>query len=194
MAWSEVRDFGTVILQPASFDWHGENRMLRPVAWALSVMLLVGLPLVLVTYLFAAKRGPALASALRALPRPTEPTARAVGPEDLMGRWQFYIDRASQTVSLDFRPDGTFAQTITANQGGIRECPGGTWRLDGACVNLTGYVTACDGESQPSAWWMIDTPTGLALYGGDGAGAESCYCFRRARPLVWREVPRPLDE
>jgi hypothetical protein len=112
-------------------------------------------------------------------PVSTEPTTRPVGAADVAGPWQFYLDGLSKTVTVDFSPDGTFAQTIVANDGGVTECPGGAWRLDGPRVHLTGYVTAEQGESQARTWWMIDTPGGLALFGGDQAEAESF--FRMAR-------------
>lgn len=114
----------------------------------------------------------------------THPTGNPVTADDLVGRWQFYLDRASSTVRIDFRPDGTFAQTILANQGGFRECPGGTWRLEGALVHLTGYATAAEGISQSRTWWMIDTPTGLALFGGNSPDTQSFFRMQRRRQLL----------
>jgi hypothetical protein len=100
--------------------------------------------------------------------------------DDLVGCWQFYLDSATRTVSIDFRPDGTFTQSISPNQGGIQQCPGGTWRLEGPKVQLQGYITAAEGTSQERAWWMIDAPSGdLALFGGDGPDAQSFFCMRR---------------
>ncbi len=93
-------------------------------------------------------------------PLSAEPTGRSVKVDDLVGRWQFYLDSASRTVSIDFRPDGTFSQTISLNEGRIQQCPGGTWRLEGPKVHLEGYITAADGTSQQRTWWMIDTPSG----------------------------------
>jgi hypothetical protein len=109
------------------------------------------------------------------------PTGNRVTSDDLVGRWQFYLDRASASVRIDFRPDGTFTQTILANQGGFRACPGGTWRLEGALVHLAGYVTAAEGISESRTWWMIDTPAGLALFGGDGPFAQSFFRMQRQR-------------
>ncbi len=96
-----------------------------------------------------------------------EPTAQAVGVENVAGRWQFYLDGLGKTVILDFLPDGSFAQAIAANVGGLEQCPGGSWRLEGAMVHVEGYVTAAGGAREARAWWMVDTPSGLALYGGD---------------------------
>lgn len=97
-----------------------------------------------------------------------EPTARPVGVENVAGRWQFYLDGLSKTVILDFKPDGSFAQAIVPNQGGPTQCPGGSWRLEGPMVRLDGYVTAGQGARESRSWWMVDTPSGLALFGGDG--------------------------
>jgi len=98
-----------------------------------------------------------------------EPTASPVGVENVAGRWQFYLDGLGKTVILDFKPDGSFAQAIVSNQGGPTQCPGGSWRLEGAMVRLDGYVTAGQGARESRSWWMVDTPSGLALYGGDGS-------------------------
>jgi hypothetical protein len=112
-------------------------------------------------------------------PTSTEPTSQRVTADDLVGRWQFYLDAAAVTVSLDFRLDGAFCQTLVFNQGSIRECPAGTWRLDGPWVHLYGYTTAGDGLRQSCVWCMIDTPSGLALFGGDGPNAQSSFRMRR---------------
>jgi len=72
------------------------------------------------------------------VPLSTEPTVKPVAADDLLGRWQFYLDGVSKTVSIDFRPDGTFAQTISSNQGSVQQCPGGTWRLEGPKILMEG--------------------------------------------------------
>ena len=96
-----------------------------------------------------------------------EPTSNAVTRDDVAGRWQFYSDAASKTVRLDFRPDGTYGQTIVDNRGQTTHCPGGTWTLFGPHVELTGYVSAREGTTESMTWWMVDGPAGLSLYGGD---------------------------
>jgi hypothetical protein len=121
------------------------------------------------------------AAPLDDVPFSAEPTAKPVAAGDVVGRWQFYLDSASRTVIVDFRADGTFAQTWVANQGGQQECPGGIWRIEGPMVHLAGYATAAQGAGQPLTWWMIDTPSGLALFGGDGPDADSFFRLRRGR-------------
>ena len=101
---------------------------------------------------------------------------------DVVGRWQFYLDRLSRAVLIEFRPDGTFAQTILPNQGGAKNCPGGTWRLEGPRIHLDGYVTATEeATNEARTWWVIDTTSGPALYGGDGIEPSGCFCLQRSR-------------
>jgi hypothetical protein len=108
----------------------------------------------------------------------TDPSRKSVRTGDLVGRWQFYLDDASQTVTVDFRPDGRFRQQIVANQGGIRGCPGGSWRLEGSLLHLTGYVPAGGNSGERRTWWFIDTPSGFALFGGDGPDTKSFFPIR----------------
>jgi len=100
-------------------------------------------------------------------PLSTDPTQKPVSVADVAGPCEFYLDEASSTVVVDFNPDGTFAQTVMPNRGGAQRCPGGTWRLEGPLVQLTGYVTAKEGIPQAKTWWMVDTSQGLALFGGE---------------------------
>lgn len=107
------------------------------------------------------------------------PTCKTIAVQDLVGRWQFYLDGLSKTVGIDFRPDGTFAQIIFSNQGVIQQCPGGTWRLEGSEVYLTGYITSAGGASLARTWRMIDTPSGgLALLGGDESDSRPFFIMR----------------
>lgn len=112
-------------------------------------------------------------------PAATDPTSAAVGVEDVQGEWQFYLDEHSRTVTVDFKPDGTFSQTVKTNQGEATECSGGTWRLEGPVIRLSGYSTVRDGTSEDRTWWMIDTPAGLAIFGGDAPQPEACFCMTR---------------
>ena len=115
-------------------------------------------------------------------PLSTAPTSKAVDTGDVVGRWQFYLDRLSCAVLIEFRPDGTFAQTILPNQGGAKNCPGGTWRLEGPRIHLDGYVTATEeATNEARTWWVIDTTSGPALYGGDGIEPSGCFCLQRSR-------------
>lgn len=112
-------------------------------------------------------------------PLSTDPTTGPVSADDVVGRWRFYLDAVSKTVALEFKPDGTYAQTIIPNQGGLVECPGGTWRLDGSTVKLTDYTTAQEHSSESRSWWLVDTAGGPALFGGDGSDPESFFLITR---------------
>ena len=60
----------------------------------------------------ARRRGTSAASAdaiLAALAEPT-PSARDLRPDDVLGRWQFYVDAAASTVTVDLQPDGRYIQ------------------------------------------------------------------------------------
>jgi hypothetical protein len=118
------------------------------------------------------------------LPDSTEPTEKAVTIQDVVGRWQFYLDDLGATVIVEFRPDGTFSQRIAANQGGVKDCCGGTWSLEASRVHLTDYVTAREETHQAPTWWMIDAPGGVTLFGGDGGDQESYLRLMRARGPV----------
>ena len=119
-----------------------------------------------------------------ALALSTEPTAKPVTANDVVGRWQFYVDRISRTVTVEFQADGTFTQTIVANQGGVQPCPGGTWKLDGPTLHLEGYVSAEQNAGQSCVWWFIDTSSGLAIYGGDGVDPQFLFCIRRDKSCL----------
>ncbi len=102
-------------------------------------------------------------------PRSTEPTAAAVNEQDLVGRWQFYLDELATTVVLDFQPGGSLRQSLISNQEPRTDYESGSWRLEGPLVHLEGYVRARDAARIALTWWMVETAAGLALYGGDGA-------------------------
>lgn len=111
-----------------------------------------------------------------------EPTTKPVVPADVAGEWQFYLDSVGSTVIVDFRLDGTFSQRILHNAGGMTDCEGGTWQLEGAKVHLANYVSARSGQQERHTWWMIDGPSGLAMIGGEGEGPGSRLRVSRRGP------------
>jgi len=131
-------------------------------------------------YLTCHRRRPARSS--KARPErvfvPT-PTTGPVTPQDLVGNWSFYLDDASITVRLEFRPDGTFAQSLVNNRGERTPCPGGTWALDGPHVELTGYQSATAGTIERARWFFGETPAGLGLFGKDHPSLQRP--FRQSR-------------
>jgi hypothetical protein len=108
-----------------------------------------------------------------------EPTAKPVAEDDLLGRWEFYLDRLCLIVRIVFWADGTFSQTMLANRDEVRECPGGTWRLEGAYVHLDGYVPTAGTSAESRTWWMIDARDGLVLFGGDEVDGKHYFPIRR---------------
>ena len=45
-----------------------------------------------------------------------DPTTKPVDVEDIAQCWRFYLGKESSTVTIEFRKDGTFTQTITLDQ------------------------------------------------------------------------------
>jgi hypothetical protein len=103
------------------------------------------------------------------------PTDRLVGLDDVVGTWRCYWDGLALTLSIDFRRDGRFVQRIIPNQGRIQEFQNGTWTLQGAFVHLTGYVSSKGLVTESCTWWMADTPSGFALFGGEGRDIHSFF-------------------
>ncbi len=122
------------------------------------------------------------------VPAPTassaRPTSAPVTVNDVVGRWQYYVDALSRTVTIHFHEDGTYTETITDNRGDSTRCQGGTWSLSGANVELTDYVAADERTIELITWRMIDTLSGLRLYGGDDP--DSFFCMTK--------VPLPPGE
>jgi hypothetical protein len=119
-------------------------------------------------------------------PISTEPTTEPVGLDDVTGAWQFYLDDLATTVVIDFKSDGSFTQTMMPTQGDPTEYPGGTWTLEGPRIRLTDYVSVYDGTTQPRMWWMVRTPSGLAVFGGDRS--DPSFFFRMSRRLQPAEL------
>jgi hypothetical protein len=113
-----------------------------------------------------------------------DPTSEEVTPDDVIGRWQLYLDDVSKTVTIDFHADGTFAETILDNREGSTECLGGTWTLSGPNVALSGYVAASRGTAESITWWMVETASGPALYGGDDPDSFFAMQKRRQEPFL----------
>ena len=134
-------------------------------------------------YLACRRRSPARSSPAR--PEPVlvaTPATGPVRPQDLVGDWCFYLDAVASTVKMEFRPDGTFAETLVSNRGERTECPGGTWALDGPRVELTGYRSAVAGTIEHVWWFFGDTPAGLRLFGKDRPSLQGPFRVSRVDP------------
>jgi hypothetical protein len=109
------------------------------------------------------------------------PSLREIRPEDVLGSWQFYVDAASRTVTIDLRSDGRYAQVIVPNCGELVDCPGGTWSLEGPYLNLSSYRSALRDSVQSVRWIFGDWQNELVLLAKDDPLAETTLQARRCR-------------
>lgn len=110
------------------------------------------------------------------------PTEKAVAPGDVLGEWRFYVDAVGKTVSVTFRADGTYLQTILPNQGPVTDLPGGRWSLESPFLLLCSYHSASRGSFATVRWWFADTCQGLRLNGTDGPDTTQVYQAVRVEP------------
>jgi hypothetical protein len=115
---------------------------------------------------------------LTTLAAPT-PSARAVRPEEVIGLWQFYVDAATSTVTVDLQPDGRYTQLIVGNRGQPVGCPGGTWTLEGAHVELDAYRSAARAVFERVRWFFGNWQKDLVLFANDGPQAETMLLGRK---------------
>ena len=118
------------------------------------------------------------------------PTARAVKPSDLVGRWR-YETEAGVGVDLTLMSDATFTQA--ARLGGRAVTHKGWWRLAGSDLELSrALTTSAKGEPKFGDWrvWIVDEQAPSAsqpfvLFGADdwgsgtGADPDSGHYFAR---------------
>lgn len=112
------------------------------------------------------RAGPRKSSAAAPLPTPAVST-RSVGPKDVIGRWRFYIDAITSTVTIDLRSDGSYSQVVVNNLGRQIDCPGGLWTLDGPYMNLTSYRSATRDAIALAQWFFGDWQNSLVLFAKD---------------------------
>jgi len=99
---------------------------------------------------------------------PPSPTSRAVSTSDLAGTWSYVEFETDGEITLKLLDDQTFQQTVTLPDRELTQ--EGTWKIDGATIELTGvleYFTEWTVEN--AAWRIIDrdeSPTGFAILGG----------------------------
>ncbi len=106
--------------------------------------------------------------------------ARAVRPEEVLGRWRFYVDAATSTVTLDLHGDGRYAQFIVGNDGERIECPGGAWTLEGPYVELTSYRSAARKVTRDVRWLFGPWEKELVLLANDDPQGEKTLLGLRA--------------
>ncbi len=121
---------------------------------------------------------------LATLAAPT-PSLRTIRSEDVIGRWQFYVDAATSTVTVDLQADSRYAQTIMGNGGETVDCPGGTWILNGSHLELTSYRSAARAVTECVRWFFGDWQNDLVLFAKDDPQAETML-------LGWRTPARAV--
>ncbi len=107
------------------------------------------------------------------------PSAQAVQPEDVLGKWQFYVDAATSTVTVDLQPDGRYTQVILGNRGQRIDCPGGTWTLEGPYVELNSYRSAVRVMMDRVRWFFGNWKKDLVLFAKDDPQAEATLLGRK---------------
>lgn len=118
--------------------------------------------------------GPRKPSAAPPLPTPAVAT-RAVWPKDVIGRWRFYIDAITSTVTIDLQSDGSYSQVVVNNLGKQIDCPGGLWTLDGPYMNLTSYRSAVRDVIAPARWFFGDWQNSLVLFAKDDPESDRAF-------------------
>jgi hypothetical protein len=115
---------------------------------------------------------------LATLATPT-PSPQALRPEDVIGPWQFYVDAATSTVTVELLPDGRYTQRILGNHGRTVDCPGGTWNLEGANVELNAYRSAARAVVERARWFFGTWQKERVLFAKDDPQAETTLLGRR---------------
>jgi hypothetical protein len=158
---------GAVVLAVAIILWCEPNSP-RLIGFATGVVL----SLCLIWLGYRAPREPAAEGFLRKL-LPPVPATRAVEPEEVFGPWQFYVDDAASTVTVDLQADGHYTQTIVPTYGDRITCPGGAWTLDGPYVELTGYRSAVRETMNRVCWFFGEGKQDLVLWARDDPQSDA---------------------
>ena len=115
---------------------------------------------------------PALCALLTGCIGPGALPGRATSPvstKDLVGRWAYDGDYEETSVIIEFRPDGSFEQTLSPKSG-VARVQKGTWTLDGPSVHLDDVLMSNLGKAwtpEDTHFWFTDEAGYLELYGGD---------------------------
>jgi hypothetical protein len=107
------------------------------------------------------------------------PTNRSLQPEDVQGRWRFYVDVAASTVTIDLLAGGRYEQVVASNAGDRTEGPGGQWTLDGANIELSAYRSAMRGTTDRVRWFFGDCDSDLILFVKDDPETETMLVAQR---------------
>jgi hypothetical protein len=120
------------------------------------------------------------------------PTSRTIEPQDVLGQWQFYVDAAASTVTIDLQADGRYEQAIVSNSGEQIDGLGGNWRLDGPNLDLSAYRSATRDATIAVRWFFGDCEGDLVLFARDDPQTETTLLSRRGEAHKTGE-PLPLS-
>jgi hypothetical protein len=121
------------------------------------------------------------ADAFLALLAAPTPSVRAIRPEDVLGPWWFYVDEVTSTVTIDLQADGRYTQAIVGNRGGPIDCPGGTWTLDSAYLELSSYRSAARAFTERARWFFGDGEKDFVLFVKDDPQSRTILLSLRRR-------------
>ncbi len=109
------------------------------------------------------------------------PSAQVIRPEDVLGPWRFYVDAAMSTVTIDLQADGRYRQVIVGNRGEQINCPGGTWTLEAAYLDLASYRSAVRAVTENVRWFFGDWHKDLVLFAKDDPLSETMLQGRKIK-------------
>jgi hypothetical protein len=120
---------------------------------------------------------------LAAFANPT-PTARPLGPQDVLGQWRYYVDPVGCAVTVDLQTDGRYRQVIADISGKPIDGPGGEWTLDGPNLNLDAFRSATRAQTSRVCWFFGDCQGDLILFVKDDPQAETMLVAIRAEKVL----------
>ncbi len=92
--------------------------------------------------------------------------------DDLAGLWQLYSDADGRMVRLVLDTAGTYRQTLIDNCGEVRQCPGGTWELNGAELRFSLYCPTDGSAAREETWILRETSAGVVVEARQEAGGN----------------------
>lgn len=123
----------------------------------------------------------AIGGSCNRLPRPT---SKPVSPRQIVGSWSYASDYPNANIRIEFRPDGTFSQTVKlAGKPDILESKG-SWSLDGSKLVVRKVLMYEEGAWKPDddRWLILDSsddPSGVQIFGGAHPDPDVYVRFKR---------------
>ena len=117
------------------------------------------------------------------------PTKKKVAAADAAGTWQYTADHGKTTITIEIRTDGTFHQVVKMAGDSDPLQQDGTWKLDGAHINLDKVLTN-EGFGEQGEWaagsasWYFVESAGkppLVIFGGTHPDPDSWQEFKKLR-------------